>query len=307
MDRETFGKGLCLLAAAGFATVSILGKLGFSGGLESLNMLAARFGGAALIAMVALVLSKGRQAFPTGRQVLTLMVLGAVGYVGQTWLFFMGLDRLPASINVLIYRIYPLFVALIDWRLNNRLPQRIYWVAMLVAFAGVFLTISPQQAQEVDALAEIHRAYLLFPVGAAVVNAFYLVLSEGPIANVGAYRGTTWIVAGTAVSTYVLSTITGSFDARSLAAQAPVILGLIFLSTILPVFSLLTGLSIVGPTIATLLTTAEPLITIVLAMLFLGERLTLIQGVGGALLIIAILMMTVSRRSIVKQDGSRIE
>ena len=97
INQEILGKGLCLLAAVGFASVSILGKLGFAGGLENLNMLAARFGGASLVALVAVFLIKGKDAFPSGHQMASLMLLGAVGYVGQTWLFFSGLDKLPFS------------------------------------------------------------------------------------------------------------------------------------------------------------------------------------------------------------------
>ncbi len=295
INQEILGKGLCLLAAVGFSSVSILGKLGFAGGLENLNMLAARFGGASLVALVAVFLIKGKDAFPSGHQMASLMLLGAVGYVGQTWLFFSGLDKLPASMNVLIYRMYPLFVALIDWKVNKRSLRRNYWIAMLVAFIGVFLMIGPQELIGTDQATTLRRSYLLYPLGAAIVNAVYLVLAERPIAEVGAYRGTTWILAGTAISTFLLGLISGSLNINAILINMPIIIGLILVSTILPVFSLLTGLSIVGPTIATLLTTAEPLITVLLAYIFLGERLTIVQGVGGILLILAIIILTITR------------
>jgi drug/metabolite transporter (DMT)-like permease len=55
------------------------------------------------------------------------------------------------------------------------------------------------------------------------------------------------------------------------------------------------GLRRVGPTAASILSTVEPLVTVVLAFLVFGETLGIVQTFGGALVLAAV--VTLARRS----------
>jgi drug/metabolite transporter (DMT)-like permease len=55
------------------------------------------------------------------------------------------------------------------------------------------------------------------------------------------------------------------------------------------------GLSRVGPTTASILSTVEPLVTVTLASIVFGERLSGPQLVGGALVLAAVLVLRVQR------------
>jgi len=52
------------------------------------------------------------------------------------------------------------------------------------------------------------------------------------------------------------------------------------------------GLEIVGPVKTAMLLNAEPVFTIILAAIILGDRLSIIQGVGAALVIMGIILIT---------------
>lgn len=51
------------------------------------------------------------------------------------------------------------------------------------------------------------------------------------------------------------------------------------------------GLSRIGPTRASTLSTIEPVFTVVLASLVLGERIEMLQILGGGLILIAVVML----------------
>jgi drug/metabolite transporter (DMT)-like permease len=55
------------------------------------------------------------------------------------------------------------------------------------------------------------------------------------------------------------------------------------------------GLSRVGPTTASILSTVEPLVTVMLASVVFGERLTPAQLAGGALVLAAVLVLRAHR------------
>ncbi|MCJ7568585.1 MAG: DMT family transporter, partial [Anaerolineales bacterium] len=73
-------------------------------------------------------------------------------------------------------------------------------------------------------------------------------------------------------------------------------LGMVTLSTILALGTFLAGMQRVGPTTASLLSTLEPVFTVLLAIVFLGEFLTTIQTVGGGLVLAAAVLLSTSRR-----------
>ena len=56
--------------------------------------------------------------------------------------------------------------------------------------------------------------------------------------------------------------------------------------------SLLVGIEIIGPVKTSLLLNTEPILTIFLAALLLGERLSLIQLIGAGLVIAGIILIT---------------
>jgi drug/metabolite transporter (DMT)-like permease len=70
---------------------------------------------------------------------------------------------------------------------------------------------------------------------------------------------------------------------------------LVVVSTVFPVFFLNAGIQKVGPARAAILGTVEPLLTIILAAVFLGERLQPVQLVGGAFILASVVILQLSR------------
>ncbi|MCJ7707628.1 MAG: DMT family transporter, partial [Anaerolineales bacterium] len=68
--------------------------------------------------------------------------------------------------------------------------------------------------------------------------------------------------------------------------------GMILFSTILPIGTFLAGMVRVGPTAAALLSTLEPVFTVLLAAWLLAEGLTGSQLVGGGLVLVAVIVLS---------------
>jgi drug/metabolite transporter (DMT)-like permease len=66
------------------------------------------------------------------------------------------------------------------------------------------------------------------------------------------------------------------------------------------VLAFFAGLEKVGPVVASLLSTVEPLVAVLLGALLLGERLTLLQGVGGLLILTAVVLLARPERSVAR-------
>jgi drug/metabolite transporter (DMT)-like permease len=290
-SNRLIGATLCTLSAAGFASLSILGKLAFQLGLSLVTILSLRFGGAALLLALYLKVVRRRRLFQGWRSTLPLFLLGSVGYAGQSSLYFASLERNPASINSLLLYVYPVFVALLNWMLNQSKPNQKEFAAMILASAGVVLTVSGNLsllslASPVDPLG------VIMVLASAAWYAGYIIVSDRYVHAAGPWVSTTWIAFGACVSFSVAGLFSQSIDLRLSHEAVSILLAMVFLSTIMALGLFLAGMRRVGPTAASLLSTLEPVFTVILALFLLKEHLAALQWFGGVLVLTAVVLLT---------------
>lgn len=284
------GAVLCSLSAAGFASLTVLGKIALNSGLSLATILALRFGGAALLLFLYLGVVRKRSLFPGKRLTLILFALGAIGYTGQTTLYFTSLARNPASLNGILLYVYPVFVALIGWLVNRTPPARREWVAMTLALFGVALTVR-QPGVELG-FSQADPIGVLLVIGSALWYSVYIVSSDRVVHKSGSWLSTAWISLGASVSFTIFGGITGLLDFNLSAQAVWIVVAMVFVSTILALGTFFAGMRIVGPTAASLLSTLEPVFTVLLAMLALAERLARTQILGGFFVLAAVVLLT---------------
>jgi len=294
LESRLVGAGLCAASAFGFATLSILAKLAFAEGLSLTGFLSLRFGGAALLLLIILGLKQGRAIFPDRRLVGALFLLGGLGYFTQSSLYFLGLQRIPASLSSVLLYIYPVFVALNMWVVEGRRPARLEMAAMALALAGATLTASPW-----DALRGVGPDLLgvLLVLGAAASYGVYIVVSNRYVHRAGPLISTAWVALGASVSFGLTGFFARTWVVPATPRAAALLLGLILFSTILPLATFFAGMRRVGPTAASLLSTLEPVFTIALAAMVLGEVLMGSQWAGAALILAAVVLLNLPDRT----------
>jgi drug/metabolite transporter (DMT)-like permease len=104
------------------------------------------------------------------------------------------------------------------------------------------------------------------------------------------------IASGAATSFAVAGAITGSLQLHFAATGWLWIAALAFVSTVVAINAFLVGLPKVGPATASIVSTIEPVVTVGLAMVFLGERLGAVQAAGGALVLTAVILLAAKVR-----------
>jgi len=290
MHQRWVGAGLCTLSAAGFSTLAILAKFAYTEGLSLPGILWLRFGGAALILVLFLLLRRVRFIF-NFRRTVALFLLGAVGYAVQASLYVGSLQRIPASVAALLLYSYPVFVALLAWGINRRRPTGGELSAMALALLGVVLTISPgQEIGRADALG------LALVLASAVWYAGYITASDRLIARAGSLVSTAWITLGAFFTFTIAGAVTGSLPSSLSPSAIWVMAAMVVFSTVLPIGTFLAGMTRVGPTAASLLSTLEPVFTTLLAAAVLSESLTAGQMAGGASVLAAVVLLNLPAR-----------
>ena len=67
---------------------------------------------------------------------------------------------------------------------------------------------------------------------------------------------------------------------------------IVLVATVIPVLTFLAGLGMIGPTNAAMLSTLEPVVTVLMAAWLFQERLNALTLIGGGLILIAVILLT---------------
>jgi drug/metabolite transporter (DMT)-like permease len=274
------GISLVAVSAASFGTLAIFGRYAYAEGMDVLTILFLRFSLSAVV-MVALLLSR-RQTVPRGPILMQLLGMGAIGYVGQAFSYFTALKYASAGLVALLLYLYPLFVAILSAVLLHTHITRAKRLALALALAGTALTVGPQGGQILGAL---------LAISAAAIYSVYIIVGSQVMKQVSAIQSSTVIFAAAGAVFGLLMAANGPHLPTTGTGWA-VVGSTVLIATVLPVVTFLAGLERIGPTNAAMLSTLEPVVTVLLAAWLLGEGLQQITLLGGGLILIAVVLVT---------------
>jgi drug/metabolite transporter (DMT)-like permease len=277
------GTAMVLVSATGFGTLAIFGKLAYQAGLGTEQTLAFRFLLAA-IGMLVLARLVGQNPLRIERtRLLTLLALGAILYTAQSLTFFIALRSLPASTVVLIAYIYPSLVVVAAWLFLRRAVSVWHGIALAASFAGVAMLVGGAHFQLSWAL--------VFAIASPTVYTAYILIGERVMTAVPAVAASAVIMTGAAIAFCLLAALSNELALPRTASGWAVGVGIALFPTMLAISLFLAGLPRVGAARAALISTWEPVVTVTLAVLVLGDRFSIVQVAGGILVLLAVVLV----------------
>ena len=282
------GIAFIIASALAFGAMAVLARFAYADGVDTPTLLALRFSIAA--ACLAVIARIRRVPLPRGRDLASVAALGGVGYGGQAATFFTALTLAPAGLVALLLYLHPALVAVLAVLLLKERMHGGKLVALVVALVGMTLTVAP--ALSGDATEAFPRLPLgiAFGLAAAGIYSIYIIVGTGLTARIAPLALSTIVVASAALVFATVAGINGPRFPDSLVGWSA-IAGIALISTVAAITLFFAGLARIGPTRASTLSTIEPVFTIALAWLLLGERVGAIQAIGGALILAAVILL----------------
>ncbi|MBL8161181.1 MAG: EamA family transporter [Anaerolineae bacterium] len=292
---------LLLVAAAGYSFFAIFTKIVYENGLNSpLDILIWRFVlTAPVIWGIIAVQRRNKRASsspppPRARLLAMGLLFGLVAMLA-----FFAVARLPASLYTVLIYTYPAMVALGALLFGERLSA-LGWGALGLTLLGVFLTVP----NPFSGLGEVDPLGVLFVFLNALSYATYILLSSRILRG---QRDQTlagaWSITGSLLYVLVLLVARGVTLPPNPTVWAA-LLALALFSTALPIVAFYAGMQRLGAAKASILSTIEPVMTVLWAVLLLGETLLPAQLVGGALVIASVVLLQVRRPTPEKRKNS---
>lgn len=279
------GVALVALSGASFGAMAIFAKIAYASGADPVTLLFVRFmiAGFAMLA----VMRVGGHAFPRGGLLASLAALGGVGYVMQSMAYFTALTMASAALVALLLYVYPAIVTLLAAVVLKQRLTAVKVGAVGLALLGTALTIGRAGGGRPLGIA--------LAVLAAAIYAVYILVSSRMAPRAGAIPSATVVmlsaaaVLGLAVAVRGPALPTGAAGWGSLIALALV-------STVVAIVTFFAGLERIGPAEAATISTLEPVVTVALAAVVLGESVTYGQIAGGSMIVTAVLILAQAGR-----------
>lgn len=285
------GVFLIIVSGISFGAAAIFARFAYEAGTNPITLLFLRFG-IASICMISIILVR-KNPLPHGQILIGLVLMGALGYVGQSFCYFTGLTLASAGLVALLLYLYPAIVTVISVIFLKEPVSKLKITALVLALAGTVLTIGPAGGGQ--------PLGIILSLGAAFIYSIYILVGSKIVKQGTAIQSSTVIIISAAVVYGGLISIQGPTFPVTLSGWISVI-ALALISTVLAVVTFLAGLERVGPTNAATLSTIEPVVTVTLASLVLGEIITPLRIAGGMMILLAVIFL--ARGELPAQDSA---
>jgi drug/metabolite transporter (DMT)-like permease len=283
-NPQFVGVAMYLVAALFFAINGVLGKSAIEAGLDPLPLVELRNAGAMVILVVIVAIVRPRAFRVTRKELPFLVVYGVLAFTLVQFLF-----------------LAPIIVALYVKFVRKQPVRSRIWFAIFLTLLGLALVAQVWNGLTLDSIGLMSGLLLAFFL------ALYWILGESGQGHRDALSLTMW--------GFIFSTITWSiispwtrFPFETLTQNAApmrpgwpglpiwlvMLIGIVF-GTVFSFLLVLGSLRRLGAARAGIVGTSEPVWAGILAMVFLGEMLTPIQGLGGLIVVAGIIVAETSR------------
>lgn len=290
--RSSAGIAFVLVSGAAFGLLPWFARTAYDHGAEPLGMLTARFVTAAVLLVVLRLLVHKGEAWPERSLFVRLLTLGAAGYAVQSSFYFYGVERLDVSLGTVIFYTYPVMVVLAGWALFGRRPS-----ARMAGCLGVVVVGAALTAGQVRSGSWIGVAAML---AAAGWYTGYILASSRITHRAGALTSLTIVMIGASVAHVVMWPVHRSSLPQDGVGWAAAV-GAAVISTIIAMGFFFAGVARMDAGEAAVLSTIEPVVSIIVGIVALDEMVNTSKVVGAVAVLAGVAVLAHFSR------GSRAE
>ena len=214
-----------------------------------------------------------------------LFFFGFIGYYLASLFDFMGLQYLTAGLERIILFIYPTIVVLLSWIFFKKKLTKNQFIAILVTYIGVLVAFWDEIGLKGEDV--ILGGFFIFL--SAVTYASYLVGSGWLIPKFGMMQFTSYAMIVSTVVVCIHFLFQGNYDVFHYPKEVYWLgLAMAIFSTLIPSFLVSAAIERLGASTFSIFGSLGPISTILLAFVFLDERITMLQIVGMCIVIVGV-------------------
>ncbi len=269
-----------------FGLIPFIVAKAYETGMNAFDVLFFRFFFAGILFYFILRLRKETLAI-TWLQMRILLIMGIVGYVMMNATLFLSYNYLSIGLATTIHFAYPIVVTILAYFFYKQKLRRIGIIALFLATLGIILLSADDYS-----INSILGLVLSFS-SAVFFAAYVLLIAHPEIKSMSPWKILFYVSLLTTVLLFVGELCFGTTPFVRLTGMGCLYMLILSVGCTVVSLALFTlGIKRMGPATACILATLEPITSILLGALFLGEQFNLQIGVGCVFVIVAVVLIS---------------
>ncbi|OPJ64036.1 DMT family transporter [Clostridium oryzae] len=276
-----------LLSSVAFGIMPILARVAYINGSNPTTVLVFRFIISTLVLFLYLKYIKIEISLK--KEQIFLLLINTIGYTITTLALFISYNYLGAGLATTLHFIYPVVVCIVGFIFfKNKMSTRKI-ISLLLAATGIYLLAAFKNST-------INVLGISLALFSGVAYGFTMIgLNLKPIRNLDNRVVTMYICFGSSIGTALYGLLNNSITLNFNFKAVICYLGISVISTIVSIILLLKATKIIGVSSSAILGTFEPIVSIFLGVLFLGERLSIVLLIGSVFILISTVILAKDR------------
>lgn len=216
-------------------------------------------------------------------------ILPALFYSGGSALYFVASTKIGTGLSMVIFYAYPVFIFLWEWKFSGKVISKLSWLSLMLVFFGLYLLNQNQEEARFD-----HFGILLAVIS-ALTYAIYLLISKRQAATLNPYLVTMILCVLCSFSCLGMTLFEENFRFPQTKEVFVTGLSLGILATAAPILLMLEGLKSLSAEKAAIISVLEPVVTVLVGVLFLGESIDWTQRLGVMIVLTGALTATLQK------------
>jgi len=300
LNNRAIGFIQIILSGICFGALGFFGKKAYQANILPGELLALRYSISALITFTIILLINPKSLLLSRFEMISSLLLGIFGYALFSNMFFIALSGLSASLTVLLLYTYPVMVAILSqFILKEKLDKKSYLALFLTSLGMLGLVWGEWSVSD--------KKYILIGLGSAFFYSLYIMYSRKYLKDVKALPSSFYVQLGAG---FILSSIHFSSLSRPLEIiqeHGFLVVSMAIICSLFAMTLFLAGLRSLTSSEASILSTTEPLSGVIMAILFLGENLSLLQLGGGCLILGGMILLGLKKEGAVETPPPSVQ
>ena len=295
---KTKGIILTMLSSITFGFAFTLGPMTY--GLEGSNPVTLTFlrNFLSLPFLLVIILPLKINLKVTKKQLKDLMILGFVGNAITTLMLNMAFAYVDVGIVTPIHFTYPIFVTLgcVIYFHEKLSKQKV--LALIIAMSGIgcfFITALTSASLGASTLIG-----LILAVASGMFYAFYIIfMDKSGLKSEPPFKITFYVAISSSIGMFIYGTITNELVFSTLTPKAWGLSAIFaFLCTVVALSLLQVGIKHIGASEAAVISTFEPITSVIFGAILLGEKITLMKIIACTLIFAGVLILSFAKEKV---------
>ncbi|MER3317409.1 MAG: DMT family transporter [Allomuricauda sp.] len=292
MSSKSLGILYGVLGVVLFSSKAVMVKLAYRYDVDTLDLLLFRmlFSLPFYVFILFLIRKKTSKTKIVIKDYAWLFLFGFVGYYLASYFDFLGLNYIKAGLERIILFVYPTIVVFLSWLIFKKKITQVQFIAILVTYVGVLITFWDEL--DVSGNKVLWGGFLVLL--SAITYASYLVGSGWLIPKFGVLRFTCYAMIVSTICIVMHYFVAGNWEFMDYPWPVYAYgLAMAIFATLIPSFLVSAAIGKLGASNFSILGSLGPISTILLAFVFLDEKLTYWQLVGMLVVIFGVTYLSI--------------